>query len=304
MAKCQSSEGKEAYSLELDQSGKALCTCWDFCRCGGACKHLRALQICLNGWLQRNAKPPFTYPALLSKALAIHDSEKDSAVSNLAGLQFLAQDMTTLGYKADLDEENNMKGAKETEAVEDNKGEVEEEAVVTMNFGNKEQWAAIDFQNTVILESEINSILPKLTRIDQALKDLPSLSSTETTDKFLDLLGSITTSMAALSAPMRASSPDYCSPRKCKPTSSLPTSPSRLTSIMPTPLPQPNSLSSQVQYNDQPIAFCAASRGKADTQAVEVVNSGISTTTLQDTAIMISGLQALTSTLQNSALGV
>ena len=50
------------YTVELCRSGKASCSCPDFQLRGGACKHLRAVRLCVDRWIANKQEAPFFYP--------------------------------------------------------------------------------------------------------------------------------------------------------------------------------------------------------------------------------------------------
>jgi hypothetical protein len=50
------------YSVELCQLGSSSCSCPDFQTRGGACKHLRALRLIVDSWVEQGFEKPFTYP--------------------------------------------------------------------------------------------------------------------------------------------------------------------------------------------------------------------------------------------------
>ena len=56
------------YELVLHRLGHGSCTCPDFSNQGGACKHLCALQLLINDWVQRQLICPFYYPSSQSAA--------------------------------------------------------------------------------------------------------------------------------------------------------------------------------------------------------------------------------------------
>ena len=100
------------YRLELHRNGHAMCSCPDFANRGGACKHLRAFRLVIEGWvLSGQVNDPFIFPtspsaakrirALQQPALDLNQpppppnpphsaSSTLSAVDNLLALQNLA----------------------------------------------------------------------------------------------------------------------------------------------------------------------------------------------------------------------
>lgn len=51
-----------AYRLHLQRDGYGSCDCPDFINRGGACKHLRAFRLVIEGWVQSGLIHPFIYP--------------------------------------------------------------------------------------------------------------------------------------------------------------------------------------------------------------------------------------------------
>lgn len=71
------------YELVLHRSGYGSCTCQDFSNRGGACKHLRALRLLIDDWVQRQLIYPFHYPTTESAASQLaytsHTSKPNTA---------------------------------------------------------------------------------------------------------------------------------------------------------------------------------------------------------------------------------
>lgn len=59
------------YHLHLQREGYGSCDCPDFVHRGGACKHLRALRLVIEGWVQSGLTNPFIYPTSLAAATRI-----------------------------------------------------------------------------------------------------------------------------------------------------------------------------------------------------------------------------------------
>ncbi|KAF7978440.1 hypothetical protein HWV62_624 [Athelia sp. TMB] len=58
-----------SYLTRIHRSGPAFCSCPDFTHRGGACKHLRALRITIDRWVNEGqVAPPFFYPSSISAA--------------------------------------------------------------------------------------------------------------------------------------------------------------------------------------------------------------------------------------------
>ena len=102
------------YSLHIRRSGVGACECLDFCNQGGACKHLRALRICIDCWVQSGVEMPFTFPTSLADAQQIQTRTYSTSpptlpptinslqvmdcpnAGDLSMLQVLANDPTTV----------------------------------------------------------------------------------------------------------------------------------------------------------------------------------------------------------------
>ncbi|KAK7441583.1 hypothetical protein VKT23_016575 [Stygiomarasmius scandens] len=181
---CRSSKGNAIYSLEICHNGHGLCTCPDFQSRGGACKHLRALRIPIDRWLQQHYCQPFHYPSSVDEALAIQNEpvpRPPDSVSELVtgpdlmNLQFIANDMTTIGDDHDLDEADDMEPDEDAEG-EDSDNDDDDDDKIVPTVTNQEQMEAIHFQSTTVLASELNSLVPRLARIDQAISLMKSIA--------------------------------------------------------------------------------------------------------------------------------
>ena len=56
------------YMLSMHRAGFANCSCLDFTSNGGACKHLRALRVIVDGWVAQSFLPVFYHPTSLDDA--------------------------------------------------------------------------------------------------------------------------------------------------------------------------------------------------------------------------------------------
>lgn len=110
---CTSSKANVFYPSHLwyffiHHSGISVYGCLYFCNQGGACKHLQALHIHIDYWVQSGMETTFTFPMSLADAQQIQaytssapqpptmDSTDCSTVLNLSMLQALANNPTTL----------------------------------------------------------------------------------------------------------------------------------------------------------------------------------------------------------------
>lgn len=50
------------YTVDMHRSGVSSCTCMDFAQRGGACKHLRALRLCIEIWVYCGLETQYVYP--------------------------------------------------------------------------------------------------------------------------------------------------------------------------------------------------------------------------------------------------
>lgn len=60
------------YQLYLHRTGHGHCSCADFLFRGGACKHIRALRVVLDSWVQKQCIAPFHYPSSEATARLLH----------------------------------------------------------------------------------------------------------------------------------------------------------------------------------------------------------------------------------------
>lgn len=62
------------YEVMLERQGVlSSCTCQDFMKNGGACKHLRSLRIIVDAWIMQQHESPFFYPSSRHLAQGAHD---------------------------------------------------------------------------------------------------------------------------------------------------------------------------------------------------------------------------------------
>lgn len=64
------------YTVELCRSGKASSSCPDFQIRGGACKHLRAVRLCVDRWIANKQETAFFYPQSRVDAEEINSSQR------------------------------------------------------------------------------------------------------------------------------------------------------------------------------------------------------------------------------------
>ncbi|KAF5309298.1 hypothetical protein D9611_015003 [Ephemerocybe angulata] len=146
LAECSSSTSRwngilSSYRLAISYNGKSGCTCPDFENRGGACKHLRALQLAIYMYIQQGLeKGAFVFPQTAEEAVAIATlpvsppGEPEPAPSvplpldfsayDLAGLQQLGGDSTTDGNTDGLDGDGGMDEGTEELSSEDEDGNI------------------------------------------------------------------------------------------------------------------------------------------------------------------------------------
>ena len=116
-ATCSSSKGNildpshSRYHLYISYLGLSSCNCPDFSAHGGACKHLRALHICIKSWINLGQEHAFKYPTSYDEACQLQchqDSLQTTSlhppmlatmempIRNWTILQSLANDPTTI----------------------------------------------------------------------------------------------------------------------------------------------------------------------------------------------------------------
>ncbi|KAG9218432.1 hypothetical protein CCMSSC00406_0007967 [Pleurotus cornucopiae] len=123
-AACLASDPRYHYDLTLSRTGVGSCSCPDFKQRGGACKHMRALRLVIEYWVQRGIESPYYFPPTLAHArqvsarpaslqsppgattLEAEAANRIAVFSNWQVLQSLAADSTTLEEHSISDEEN------------------------------------------------------------------------------------------------------------------------------------------------------------------------------------------------------
>lgn len=93
LGKCKSSEighGTDAgahlnsqstsleYVFKIERSGKAFCSCPDFQKRGGACKHLRCAKLVIDDWVTHGYDTSFYYPTSRSNAEHVHQQHSET----------------------------------------------------------------------------------------------------------------------------------------------------------------------------------------------------------------------------------
>ncbi|KAJ3966392.1 hypothetical protein EV361DRAFT_1013910 [Lentinula raphanica] len=209
---CSSSHPNTSHSLKLGQTGEGSCTCRDFYNKGGACKHLRAFHLIIDGWASRGLCNPFYYPSSLSSAReikqkALTDSTgqatqaippaillKEDVLEQWVNLQALAQDRTIFGGPNEDQEET---------LVHSGLDEEEEQSQVSgyhvSDLGNlfHEQRDAVDVQIGHRITQEVVSLIPRLRGLETLMLDATALTKSPQLLEFDKLLQSITSRISA-----------------------------------------------------------------------------------------------------------
>ncbi|KAJ3774380.1 hypothetical protein FB446DRAFT_786994 [Lentinula raphanica] len=175
-ALCSSSHPDTSYSLQLGQMGEGSCTCLDFHNKGGACKHLCAFRLVIDGWASRGLCSPFHYPSSPSTAREITqrslESErcvgeaapgaplaiplKDDVLEQWVNLQAAAQDRTV--FRGLDEEEEQMAVSFGHDDEEEQQSQASDYLELPDIF--TEQRDAVDTQIGHRIAEEVSSLLP------------------------------------------------------------------------------------------------------------------------------------------------
>ncbi|KAJ3851970.1 hypothetical protein EV368DRAFT_82994 [Lentinula lateritia] len=205
---CQSSEGDHRfytaicpssqdptrnYTVTLHRSGQGSCSCPDFEKQGGACKHLWALRRCIEVYvLILHIETPFNYPTTLQAAQqlillpvdveAVLDIPSNQAAPRVDwnAIQAFGQDDACFG--GDLGEGNLEDGGDEEFG-----GSTTEERAILRRGCRQHQ-----------LEHDVFKILPRLHGIDNLLSDKPPLPESTLLDEFEQVLHDVLSKLATL----------------------------------------------------------------------------------------------------------
>ncbi|KAF8823760.1 hypothetical protein HHX47_DHR9000388 [Lentinula edodes] len=190
------------YTVTLHRSGQGSCSCPDFEKRGGACKHLWALRRCIQVYvLILHVETPFNYPTTLQAAQqlislpvdveAVLDIPSNQAAPSVDwnAIQAFGQDDVCFG--GDLDE-----GDLEDGGDEEFGGSTTEERAVLYSSNSAE--AAINTQRQHRLEHDVSKILPRLHGIDNLLSDKPPLPESTLLDEFEQVLHDVLSKLATL----------------------------------------------------------------------------------------------------------
>ncbi|KAJ3748257.1 hypothetical protein EV360DRAFT_56944, partial [Lentinula raphanica] len=217
---CSSSQPNTSHSLKLGQTGEGCCTCRDFYNKGGACKHLRAFRLIIDGWASRGLCNPFYYPSSLPSAREIKQKAlvdsmgqatqaippaillKEDVLEQWVNLQALAQDRTIFG------------GPNEDQDTSVHSGLDEEEeqsqltlVLIPLNLHTStqpdlenlfhEQRDAVDVQIGHRITQEVVSLIPRLRGLETLMVDATALTKSPQLLEFNKLLQSITSRISA-----------------------------------------------------------------------------------------------------------
>lgn len=213
---CRPSSGPSPYQLSMSRSGKASCTCPDFYDRGGACKHLCALHIVIEGWVIQGLEKPFHYPSTLKLAQELARLHAPKISTSLAPtpcpslktanwiiLQDIGGDAILLGETF-----NTGTGSDSTE---------------TCSSGSEDEPASYSSQQTAIgvqlnnrLCQEVTGLLPRLHGLENLLGDAAVLPSSSEFTELQQVIAGVSSELSRLQ--LAASPPPSVPP-------SLPASP-------------------------------------------------------------------------------
>jgi len=198
-----------SYTLELHQSGSSTCSCPDFCLRDGACKHLRALRLIVDGWVNQGFEKPFHYPktrveaTLLRNNIPILQSQPMTEppptplatpmLWDPAFIQSLGQDSTTLDDQeitdtiAEDSDSNSDSGADPTPPPSQQN---QQTALTEIHHQS-----AIAIQIQQRLNYELKRLLPPLHGLGNLLTDASMQGMTSELEELSELLSSMQVSV-------------------------------------------------------------------------------------------------------------
>ena len=198
-----------SYSLELHQSGsKSICSCPDFCTRGGACKHLRALRLIVEGWVKQGIEKPFHYPKTRNEATLLRSDmpipQHQPAIQPLqptpaapiswdpALIQSLGQDSTTFD-----DQETINTAADDSNSDSDSSLDADHAVSLTQAQNQHIPLLAVQHQIQQRLNYDLRCLLPSLHGLANVLSDASTHSITPgpELEEFSDLLSSMQVSI-------------------------------------------------------------------------------------------------------------
>ncbi|KAJ3831868.1 hypothetical protein F5878DRAFT_667107 [Lentinula raphanica] len=181
-----------SHFLQLGQTGEGLCTCIDFSNKGGACKHLRAFHLIVDGWASRSLCGPFHYPTSPSSAREIKQKSlnnepsihgnatqnlpptiplKDDVLEQWVNLQAVAQDRTVF---EGLDEEEEQTNFGRDLDEEEPRSQVFDYVDSPNIFDGQRD--AVNAQIGHCIMEEVASLLPRLRGLETLMNDAMALT--------------------------------------------------------------------------------------------------------------------------------
>ncbi|KAK7051223.1 hypothetical protein VNI00_004723 [Paramarasmius palmivorus] len=193
------------YQNHISRNGYASCSCPDFQKNGGACKHLRALRIGVDALISMSLESPFIFPlrpqdairfdgiTLAAAGLEMQQPpplEESDIIPDIALIQHVGGDSTSLGGAADEKMEEDVNGE-----------DVPEDEVCTVeipeNFYSS-QFSAISQQQQKRIQHEISFLLPRLHGLQNLLADASTIEPDPDIKDLKDVLFDITTRISEL----------------------------------------------------------------------------------------------------------
>jgi SWIM zinc finger len=190
------------YTLYIHRRGHGWCSCPDFSFRGGACKHLRALRLVVDGWVSQNVIQAFYYPPTLVDAQRIspppqnlpiptpmtHNLALQSAavLSNFVALQQMAGLTNIEGGSATKDQEmaSDTENESETDCSEESPSQP---AVVDFaNMGRE----AISLQVQQRVDHLVANLLPRLHGLSNLAAE-SLLTATPNLSEFLEVIDTL-----------------------------------------------------------------------------------------------------------------
>ncbi|KAJ3966046.1 hypothetical protein EV361DRAFT_872715 [Lentinula raphanica] len=239
-AVCSSSTKPDVfYTLSIQRSGRASCSCPDFQKKGGACKHLRAMRLVLDALVLAGHERAFNFPSTQLEAIQIELSMPATNSIDLPALQAIGDDNTMLGddlgdnilgaesagtnVEGDGDVEDGSGNSEDSEDDGDKESDTEREemsglvssplnliqaTLLLPPHGN--QQAAVEQQIHNKLYMELGFLLPRIHGVDNLLSDITtSPADSSHLDELYNVAQSITEHILLIrSHPSTKSAPD------------------------------------------------------------------------------------------------
>ncbi|EPQ52685.1 hypothetical protein GLOTRDRAFT_122648 [Gloeophyllum trabeum ATCC 11539] len=218
---CTVMEISQHYSLYLHRTGQGSCSCLDFMNRGGACKHLRALRLCIDSWVGTHLTLRFYYPATIEAAKAILTASCTPFAEETATAAVI-NNVFTLGHLSaeygNIDEEEGREEVASSDS--DTRSECAREigeqshesdgldgvwhgSMLNLMSG---QDAAVNLQVQQHTEQTIQSLLPRLHGLAVLLADAPKLPITDSIQEFQQVLQAVDSALSSAIGTSQSSS--------------------------------------------------------------------------------------------------